>query len=250
LRDQIEKNPFKHLRRSKIPEQEIRTYNDDECHRLLRAAREVHRAKGINWELLIATALCTGMRRVELLNTIWRDVDFEKQTIRVSPKKNSNATWEWYIKDAERRTLPLTDEITQLLVQHQEGQPEGHVYVFVPPYRYDHIQKRRQQNRWTTEDGKCPVNNFKRKFDRILNRASIEEGKFHDTRRTCLTRRFANGLTEFDVMKLAGHSDFATTHRFYLAVRWDLLEKARMASVAAMSNDFGEHLARAPVSNK
>jgi len=59
-----------------------------------------------------------------------------------------------------------------------------------------------------------------------------------------------NGLTEFDVMKLAGHSDFATTHRFYLAVRRDLLEKARTASVAAMSNDFGAHLALAPVFNK
>ena len=122
--------------------------------------------------------------------------------------------------------------------------------MFVPPCRYVRIEERRQLNRWTTEDGKCPVNNFKRKFDRILNRASIEEGKFHDLRRTCLTRWFANGMTEFDVMKLAGHSDLSTTHRSYLTVRWDLLEKARTASVAAMSNDFGARLALAPIFNK
>lgn len=250
LRDKLEKNPFKHLRCPKIPEQEIHIYKDDECHRLLRASREIHRAKSINWELLMATALCTGMRRGELLNTVWRDVDFEQQTIRVSPKKNSDATWEWHIKDAERRTLPLTDEITQLLIQHQEGQPEGHIYVFVPPYRYNMIQERRRLDTWTTEDGRCPVNNFKRKFNSILKRASIEYGKFHDLRRTCLTRWFANGLSEFDVMKLAGHSDFATTHKFYLAVRQDLVEKARTAATAAMSNDFGTHLARAPVLNK
>jgi site-specific recombinase XerD len=41
LRDQLEKNPFKHLRRPKIPEQEIHIYDDDECHRLLRAARSI-----------------------------------------------------------------------------------------------------------------------------------------------------------------------------------------------------------------
>ena len=184
------------------------------------------------------------MRRGELLNTVWRDVDFEKQSIKVSPKRNTEKTWEWHIKDAERRTLPLTDEIVRLLIGHQERQPESYVYVFVPPCCYDHIQKRRQEYKWSTENGRCSVNNFKREFDRILKGASIDEGKFHDLRRTCLTRWFANSMTEFDVMKLAGHSDFSTTHRFYLAVRQDLLEKARTASVAAMSNDFGARLYR------
>jgi integrase len=187
------------------------------------------------------------MRRGELLNTTWRDVDFEKQTIRVAPKKETATTWPWFIKDAERRTLPLTDKITQMLSRHQAEQPERCVYVFVPPYRCDRIRQLRRQNKWTTEDGKCPVNNFKRDFDRILSRASIDEGQFHDLRRTCMTRWFANGLTEFDVMKLAGHSDFATTHKFYLAVRRDLVEKARTAAAAAMSNDFGTRLARAPI---
>jgi hypothetical protein len=53
-------------------------------------------------------------------------------------------------------------------------------------------------------------------------------------------------LSEFDVMKLAGHSDFATTHRFYLAVRRDLLERARAASAAAMEGDLVTRLSRAP----
>lgn len=87
------------------------------------------------------------------------------------------------------------------------------------------------------------MNNFKREFDRLLKRAGIGEGQFHDLRRTCIVRRFANGLTEFDVMKLAGHSDPTTTHRLYLAVRRDLVEKTREA---AMSSDFGARLARAP----
>lgn len=143
--------------------------------------------------------------------------------------------------------MPLTDEIIQMLIEHQEQQPEGYVHVFVAPYRYDLIHARRKKDRWTTKDGRCPVNNFGREFGRILNRVSIDQGEFHDLRRTCMTRWFANGLTEFDVMKLAGHSDFGTTHRFYLKARRDLLEKARVATAAAMSKDFGAHLAPPPM---
>ncbi len=34
-------------------------------------------------------------------------------------------------------------------------------------------------------------------------------------------------MSEFDVMKLAGHPDFRTTHRFYLRVRDDLVLNRR-----------------------
>lgn len=41
-------------------------------------------------------------------------------------------------------------------------------------------------------------------------------------------------LSEFDVMTMAGHASFETTRRFYLAVRSDLLDRARKASSAAL----------------
>lgn len=37
-------------------------------------------------------------------------------------------------------------------------------------------------------------------------------------------------MSEFDVMKLAGHAGFRTTHRFYLRVRDDLVQRARRAT--------------------
>ena len=48
-------------------------------------------------------------------------------------------------------------------------------------------------------------------------------------------------------MYLAGHSDFETTHQFYLAVREDLLQRARIASAEALNGDFVAHLLRAPL---
>lgn len=41
----------------------------------------------------------------------------------------------------------------------------------------------------------------------------------------CRSRQ-AQGLSEFEVMTLAGHAMFETTHRFYLAVAQDILDRA------------------------
>ena len=45
---------------------------------------------------------------------------------------------------------------------------------------------------------------------------------------------FANGMSEHDVMVLAGHSSFATTHEFYLAVADDLVDRARVATTKGL----------------
>jgi integrase len=184
----------------------------------------------------------SDQRRGELLNTTWEDIDFDKQTIDVSPKKNTTHTWEWHIKDTDRRTLPLTQEVAFLLAHHREKSPRGYPYVFVPPTRYDHIQKVRHEGRWKFYQCSCPINNFTRQFKKILAHAGIEDGEFHDLRRTCLSRWFANGLAEYDIMNLAGHADFDTTRRFYLAVREDLLQRARKASALVMRKDFVANL--------
>ena len=177
------------------------------------------------------------MRRSELLNTIWSDIDFAAMTIEVQPKKNTDTTWEWHIKDTDRRVLPLNEELVLLLAEHQAQQPEGYPYVFVPPWRYDRIQKLREQGSWTVSDARLKViNNFSPHFKKILRRAGVDEkGQFHDLRKTALTNWLANGMSEHDVMVLAGHATFATTHQFYLAVADDLVDRAREANVEAIS---------------
>ena len=119
-------------------------------------------------------------------------------------------------------------------------------YIFVPPRRYDRIQQNRERGKWTMLQGKCPVNNFNRQFNAILAHAKIDKGEFHNLRRTCLTRWLINGLSEYDVMNLAGHAKFETTRQFYLAVREDLLKDARAVSAEAMNGDFVAHLLRTP----
>jgi integrase len=245
-RGQLEQNPFRYIRQPKVAKRPVRVYSHDESNRLIHAARTSGIGGLFQWDLLILTALCTGMRRGELLNCTWRDIDFEKKAIYVSPKLDSVYTWAWQIKDTDRRTVPLTDELVQLLAEHHEVQPSGYPYVFIPPARYDHIQRLRQQGEWSARRGNSPHNNFDRQFRLIREKAGIQEGEFHDLRRTCITNWFANGLGEFDVMRMAGHSNFETTRTFYLAIRHDLLDRARTASHQSMKEIFVARLLRAP----
>ncbi len=234
-RKQLDENPFQHIAMPKLPKKKILIYTNAQCQRIQTAAQE-YTAKwnpktSINWDLMITVALATAMRRSELMNCTWADVDFDAQTIEVNLKENTKDTWEWRIKDAEHRTLPLTDEIIQMLVDHHTVQPEGYPYVFVPTARYDHIQNvLRPKGKWTLEDARLKVvNNFKRSFDKIRLKAGVKTGTFHDIRRTVISMWFVNGMSEYEVMRLAGHSDFATTHKFYLTVADGLVDRARVA---------------------
>jgi len=249
-RKQLDENPLRHIAMPKSPKKKINVYGDAQCRRIQKAALEYtnqwNPEKSVKWDLLITVALATAMRRAELLNCTWGDVDFDAQTIEVNAKQNTKETWEWLIKDADHRILPLTEEIVQMLVDHQALHPEGYPYVFVPTARYDYIQKvLRPKGKWTLSDSRLKVvNNFKRSFDKILRKAGVKTGTFHDIRRTALSMWFANGMSEYDVMVLAGHSSFATTHKFYLAVADDLVRRARAATGQGLRQKlvhFGAH---------
>jgi integrase len=185
------------------------------------------------------------MRRGELMNTTWRDIDFANMTVEVSPKKDGDGTWEWFIKDTDRRTLPLTANLVRLLVELQMSQPEGNPYVFVPIARCEQIQELRRKGQWTVEKGRSPLSKFCHHFNKIRARAGIASGTFHDLRRTCLSNWIVHGLSLHEVKELAGHAGIETTDRFYLAVRKDVVDRARAASAASQQGHFVARLLRA-----
>ena len=137
-RKQLDENPLRYLQMPKCPENEIHIYSDAECQRIVKAAQEFteksNEQNKPKWNLMIIVALSTTLRRGEILNCTWSDVDFEEQTIKVSPKANTASTWEWGIKDTDRRTLPLTDILTQLLADHQANSLKGiHMFLYRLP---------------------------------------------------------------------------------------------------------------------
>lgn len=254
-RKQLDENPFQYIDMPKSRKKKIRTYSDVECQRIVKVSGQYCQEWNLQytpqWDLMIIIALITGMRRAELLNCTWTDIDFEEQVVNITPKEDTISTWRWDIKDSDERTLPLTDEAIQFLVDHQSKQPEGYPYVFVPVARYDYIQTLRTKGKWKYSDARLKVvNNFTRRFEKILTTAKVKKGQFHDFRRTAITNWLANGMGEHDVMVLAGHSNFATTHEFYLAVADDLVDRARRAVAQSPVSNFGAFWCSTPNTHK
>jgi len=238
-RGQMDESPLARIKQPKTPKKKIRIYNDDECRRIIKTTPDF--SELVRWDLLVMLVLTTGMRKSELLNATWNDVDFDENTIDVQAKEEAKTTWEWRIKDSDHRTLPLTEELVSLLVDFQVLQLEGYPYILIPPSRYDHIQRLRKKGVWTFANSRNKIiNNFSRQFECILRKAGVKKGTFHDLRRTALRNWLCNGVSEYDVMTLAGHSKFETTHKFYLVVSDDLVGRARKASGVSMNKNWGK----------
>ena len=237
-RKQLDENPLRYIDMPKVKNKRVRIYSEAECISMLKAAKdfisELDQKTTLKWDLLILVALQTGMRRGELLNLCWSDIDFDECIINITGKDDTKETWAWEIKDDEERSVAISESTAKYLIDLQEKTPPGYPYVFIPQSRYDFIQnKLRAKGKWSYSDSRLNIiNNFYRDWSGILKRAGIKKrGKFHDCRATALSNWFNQGISEYEVMRLAGHSSFETTRKFYLSIKNDYIDKARQAIV-------------------
>jgi integrase len=185
----IEANPAAYAERPKMPdyEQTWDVPDQGEAAAILRAFTD-ERAR-----LIYRTALLTGMRRSELVNLKWADVNFIEGAIRVRKSKTreghrsiamapslSAALWEW------RTTTPY---------QSDED------YAFASP----ESGRRFNPDRW-----------WLRHWKAALKEAGIGRyvRPFHDTRHTALTHMAAAGVSPVALMATAGHSSMQTTNTY------------------------------------
>jgi len=133
---------------------------------------------------IMIVALYTGMRRGEVLNLRWENVDFEERTIKIVETK-----------DNEDRTVPMNSEVFNLLyaLRSKNGKSE---YVFPNP-----------------KTGK-PYVDIKRAFNNACRKAGIEDLHFHDLRHTFASRLVRSGCDLNTVKDLMGHSSITTTQRY------------------------------------
>jgi integrase len=203
-------NPFAKIKERKITENEIRYITVEEYHKLVKTAEKIW------WYALFSLAYGSGLRRNEILHLTWADIDFENQRIKVSAKKGAEDILEWDPKNRKNRIVPMSDKSSQLLANIQAQAPEGHPYVFVSPKRLERIKERRKIGKWNPRS--ALVNNLTRDFNVIRRRANVAECTIHDLRRSAITN-WAQRLPIQVVQTLAGHSNIATTRKYYLAVR-------------------------------
>ncbi len=136
---------------------------------------------------MVATALQTGMRKSEIFNLQWSDVDFRNRIITVNNKED------WHPKNYEPRAIPMSNFLYGIL----SGLPH-HIssnYVFCKP------------------DG----NRFHRiwwSFEKALRKAGLPHIRFHDLRHTFASHLVMAGVDLATVQKLLGHRDIKTTMRY------------------------------------
>src|SRR5260370_41491595 len=81
---------------------------EEEARKVLAAVR------GHRLEAIITLALVTGMRRDELLQLKWQDLDLQKREVRVRSTKTQRG----------ERIIPLAPRVSRILTQHAERQAE------------------------------------------------------------------------------------------------------------------------------
>jgi len=162
----LKENPLDKVTLKAKDNRRERRLKDGEYQKLLQAART---RQNPYIEKIIIFAIETGMRRGEILNLNWDQVDLKRRSVTILESKNGYS-----------RTIP----ITQLAAFTLQSLPKDDARVFP-----------------TT------ANSLRLAWDRMLKGTGIEDLHFHDLRHEAISRFFEMGLTVPEVASISGHRD-------------------------------------------
>jgi len=143
---------------------------------------------------IIMVALNTGMRKSEILNLEWGQVNLDKKFITTESKTGMI------------RTIPMNKVLFNLLSQLSLKWGNRR-YVFANP-------KTRK-----------PFTDIKTAWYGLLRRLSIEDFRFHDLRHCFATYALMNGADLVSIKEILGHTDIRTTSRYAKALK-EMKQKA------------------------
>jgi integrase len=177
----IEDNPMRRVPKLKEPQGRVRYLSDAERRALLDACRN-----SANPYLLpiVLIAITTGMRRGEIENLTWGDIDWQQDRIIIHESKNNL-----------RRSAPLLQIVKDVLARHRPKSPEAGALVF--PGR----------------SGIRPIV-MKKAWYSALSEAGIEDFRFHDLRHTAASYLAMNGASIPEISAVLGHKSHQMASRY------------------------------------
>ncbi len=180
----LEDSPIRKVTKPREPRGRVRYLDEQERERLLQACRE---SKNSYLYIVVVIAISTGMRRSEILNLTWADVDLAKGRIILHETKNG-----------ERRVVPLLGRALELLRKHELLRRVDTVLVF-PAIRGQKPQK--------------PVD-FRGAWETAIEKAQINDFRFHDLRHSCASYLAMGGASLAEIGELLGHKNLQVTRRY------------------------------------
>lgn len=176
----LEESPFSGVRFFQLTDREPPYLSQDEFQKLLSMISE-------DWlKDVVITAAMTGMRRGEIINLRWSDVNLKTRTIVVQ------SSTRYRTKFGKRRIIPINDVVFQIL-QKRHGRVKSE-YVFT-------LRGRQITGDW-----------FSHKLKKYLNKLnSPKKLNVHSLRHTFASWLVQSGVSIYEVQKLLGHSDIKVT---------------------------------------
>lgn len=188
----ISDNPVKAIRKPTPDRARERRLKPGELDRLVEASKNSRNRLLLP---LIRLAIATGMRRGELLNARWGDIDWAASTLHIP-----------HTKTGEPRTIPLTEQAKRILAGLAVDWFDG--AQIVP----------------------LSAESVKLAWARLTRRAGIADLHFHDLRHEAVSRFFEFGLTVPEVALISGHRDPRMLFRYTHLRAEDVARKLAAAS--------------------
>lgn len=177
----IKENPINSIKKLQENNYKIRYLTKVEEQKLFNAINELcPHIKNI-----VICALQTGMRKGEILNLKWNNIDFKYNYIELLETKSGKA-----------RKIPISNKLLSVL----KKTIKINEYVFI-----------------NEATGK-PYKDIHKSFNSALKRANISNFRFHDLRHTVATRLVEKGVDLVVIKEILGHSKIETTMRYAHAV--------------------------------
>lgn len=180
----LEDSPLRKVNKPKESRGRVRFLDHQERDRLLQACRE---SKNSHLYIIVVLALSTGMRRAEIMNLTWSDVDLNRGRIILHETKNG-----------ERRLVPLAGHALTLLRDYEKTRRIDTVLLF-PTNRGQKPQKALE---------------FRGAWETALRKANIENFRFHDLRHCCASYLVMNKASLAEIAEVLGHKTLQMVKRY------------------------------------
>lgn len=173
--EKVEDNPAKKVKLFKENNKRVRYLEKEEIVKLL------SKCSG-HLNPIVVLALNTGMRKGEILNLKWRDIDLRREIIYLLDTKNG-----------EKREVPINEQAKTALVRTPKHCNSAYIFC--------------------NKEG-APYGDIKKSFLTAIKKTGILNFRFHDLRHTFASHLVMSGVDLNTVRELLGHKSLDMTLRY------------------------------------